>query len=56
MFHPNIKEDGNVFIDILKERWTPELSLKTIIISIQSLLNDPNTDNYTNKEALIYIV
>ena len=51
MFHPNIKEDGNVFIDILKERWTPELSLKTIIISIQSLLNDPNTDNYTNKEA-----
>ena len=51
MFHPNIKEDGNVVIDILKERWTPELSLKTIIISIQSLLNDPNTDNYTNKEA-----
>ena len=39
-------------VDILKDKWIPELSLKTIIISIQSLLNDPNIDDFENEEAV----
>ena len=52
IFHPNINENGYVNVDILKDKWIPELSLKTIIISIQSLLNDPNIDDFENEEAV----
>lgn len=38
-------------IDILGERWIPELSLKDIIPSIIFFLNEPNTNNYVNEEA-----
>ena len=42
IFHPNISENGFVSVDILHDQWTPALSgLRTIIYSIQSLLDDP---------------
>ena len=52
IFHPNISEDGNVSIDILQNQWSPVLSaFHRIILSVQSLLNDPNPNDYLNQEA-----
>ena len=52
IFHPNISEDGFVSIDILNNKWTPGLILfSSIIYSVQSLLDDPNPDNFLNEKA-----
>jgi len=42
IFHPNIDSSGGICIDILKHSWNPILSVRTILLSICSLLNDPN--------------
>ncbi|KAJ4879314.1 Ubiquitin-conjugating enzyme E2 1 [Raphanus sativus] len=51
MFHPNILADGSIFLDILQDQWLPIYDVASILISIQSLLCDPNTDSYANSEA-----
>ncbi|EMD32394.1 hypothetical protein CERSUDRAFT_118750 [Gelatoporia subvermispora B] len=42
IYHMNISERGNVCIDILKHNWSPALSLFKLILSLSSLLTDPN--------------
>jgi len=38
----NISEKGNVCIDILKNNWSPALSIFKLVLSLSSLLTDPN--------------
>ena len=42
IFHPNISPDGKICVDILKDKWTPSLSILKVILSILSLLSSPN--------------
>jgi len=42
IYHMNISERGNVCIDILKQNWSPALSLFKVMLSLSSLLTDPN--------------
>ena len=51
MFHPNVYVDGRICIDILKSQWSPIFDIGHILISIQSLLSDPNPDSPANPEA-----
>ena len=52
IFHPNISEDGFVSIDILNSNWSPWLAnFHNLIYSVQSLLDDPNTDDFINEKA-----
>jgi len=37
-FHPNVDEFGNICLDILKEKWSALYEVRTILMSIQSLL------------------
>nr|VDD56060.1 unnamed protein product [Brassica oleracea] len=52
MFHPNIYADGRVCLDILQNQWTPVYNVVAILISIQSLLCDPNTNSYANSDVV----
>ncbi|XP_064466618.1 ubiquitin-conjugating enzyme E2 C-like [Ornithodoros turicata] len=50
-FHPNVDSQGNICLDILKEKWTALLDVRTILISIQSLLGEPNIASPLNGYA-----
>jgi len=67
MWHPNIYDDGKVCISILhppgedamnsqetaEERWRPILGAESILISVISMLNDPNIDSPANIDASV---
>ena len=52
IFHPNISEVGYVCVDIFNERWSPVIwPIPALVISAQSLLDDPNPDDFINEFA-----
>ena len=67
MWHPNIYPDGKVCISILhapgedtmnsqetaEERWRPILGVEAVLISVISMLNDPNIESPANLDASI---
>ena len=67
MWHPNIYQDGRVCISILhppgtdrfneqesaEERWRPVLGVEQILVSVVSMLNEPNCDSPANIDASV---
>uniref|UniRef100_A0A8C8UIW6 UBC core domain-containing protein n=1 Tax=Peromyscus maniculatus bairdii TaxID=230844 RepID=A0A8C8UIW6_PERMB len=52
MWHPNIYENGDVCISILHP-WNPTQNVRTILLSVISLLNEPNTFSPANMDASV---
>ncbi|RXM96575.1 Ubiquitin-conjugating enzyme E2 G1 [Acipenser ruthenus] len=68
LWHPNVAKNGDVCISILhepgedkfgyekpEERWLPIHTVETIMISVISMLADPNSDSPANVDAGAYL-
>lgn len=66
IFHPNIYDNGEVCISILhpaindvtsgelpSERWNPSQTVRTVLLSVISMLNEPNCTSPANVDASI---
>ncbi|KAA3453413.1 ubiquitin-conjugating enzyme E2 20 [Gossypium australe] len=50
-FHPNVDQFGNICLDILQDKWSSAYDCRTILLSIQSLLGEPNPESPLNTYA-----
>ena len=48
IFHCNVSPSGGICIDILKDEWSPALTMCKVIMSISSLLSECNPDDPLN--------
>jgi len=66
LWHPNVYENGDLCISILHppthdpqsgelpcERWNPTQNIRTVLLSVVSLLNEPNTYSPANVDASV---
>jgi len=66
VWHPNVYENGDLCVSILHppvddphsgelacERWNPTQNVRTILLSVISLLNEPNTSSPANVDASV---
>ncbi|EDO07423.1 Ubiquitin-conjugating enzyme family protein [Babesia bovis T2Bo] len=52
IWHPNISsETGAICLDILKNEWSPALTLRTALLSIQALMSTPEPDDPQDAEV-----
>jgi len=45
IYHCNINSEGRICLDILKDSWSPALTMHTVIQAFASLLRDPNPND-----------
>ena len=43
-YHPSVDTQGNICLDILKDKWSALGDVRTIPLSVQSLLGETNID------------
>lgn len=45
VYHCNVSDSGSICLDLLKESWSPQLTVPRVLETIRTLLREPDTDN-----------
>ncbi|KAG9826328.1 hypothetical protein KCU98_g11057, partial [Aureobasidium melanogenum] len=51
IYHPNVDMKGRICLDILKDKWSAVLNVGSVLLSLQSLLGEPNNASPLNGQA-----
>ena len=53
LFHPNVYPSGTICLSILNEEegWRPAITIKQVLLGIQTLLDEPNIKDPAQSEA-----
>ncbi|KAF2494224.1 putative ubiquitin conjugating enzyme [Lophium mytilinum] len=51
IYHPNIDFSGRICLDILKDKWSAIYNVQSVLLSLQSLLGEPNNSSPLNGQA-----
>jgi len=54
IFHPNVSPTGDIqLVELDRMQWSPAFTIRTLLISLQALLSDPNLEEgcVLNEEA-----
>jgi ubiquitin-conjugating enzyme E2 C len=42
IYHPNVDFSGRICLDILRDKWSAVYNVQSVLLSLQSLLGEPN--------------
>lgn len=48
IYHPNMDPTGAICLDILKDKWSPALQIRSLILSLSALMSEPNVNDPLN--------
>ncbi|RJE24183.1 ubiquitin-conjugating enzyme [Aspergillus sclerotialis] len=51
IYHPNVDFSGRICLDILKDKWSAVYNVQSVLLSLQSLLGEPNNASPLNAQA-----
>ncbi|KAL4964985.1 putative ubiquitin conjugating enzyme (UbcK) [Aspergillus stella-maris] len=51
IYHPNVDFSGRICLDILRDKWSAVYNVQNVLLSLQSLLGEPNNASPLNAQA-----